>query len=125
MSRTVARTAIAALFALALPIGSPAFGHAFLTRAVPAAGATVTVAPRELTLLFTEKIEPAFCQVQVLGPSGAAIAAGKAHAVQGNDRALSVTVPQLAPGRYTVVWHATSADTHKTEGRFTFTVAPK
>ncbi|MGH7155691.1 MAG: copper resistance CopC family protein [Acetobacteraceae bacterium] len=131
----IARTAITALFALslpiaalfmfALPIAAPAFGHALLVRAVPPAGATVAVPPHEVTLVFTEKVEPAFCQVQVLDPSDGAVAAGKAHGVRGNDRALSVSVPRLSPGRYTVVWHATAADTHRTEGRFTFTVAPK
>jgi methionine-rich copper-binding protein CopC len=30
----------------------------------------------------------------------------------------------LAPGAYTVEWHALSADGHKTNGAFTFTVKP-
>jgi methionine-rich copper-binding protein CopC len=37
---------------------------------------------------------------------------------------LAVPVKPLAAGVYTVLWHATSVDTHKTEGHFTFTVAP-
>jgi copper resistance protein C len=35
-----------------------------------------------------------------------------------------VDLPRLPPGTYTVVWHVTSVDTHKTEGRFDFTVVP-
>ncbi|MGA3399614.1 MAG: copper resistance protein CopC [Acetobacteraceae bacterium] len=31
---------------------------------------------------------------------------------------------KLPAGQYTVIWHVTSVDTHKTEGRFTFSVAP-
>lgn len=125
MRHVIARTAIAGLSMLVLSIAAPAFGHALLVRAVPPAGATVSVAPHEVTLFFSEKIEPAFCRVQLLDAAGAAVATGGAHAIRGNDRALSVGVPRLSPGLYTVVWHATSADTHKTEGRFTFTVAPK
>jgi copper resistance protein C len=34
-----------------------------------------------------------------------------------------VTLPKLPPGTYTVNWHVTSVDTHKTEGNYTFTVA--
>jgi len=30
----------------------------------------------------------------------------------------------LPPGIYTVIWHVTSIDTHKTEGRYQFTVGP-
>jgi hypothetical protein len=35
-----------------------------------------------------------------------------------------VGLPKLGAGVYTVIWHATSVDAHKTEGRFTFTVKP-
>jgi methionine-rich copper-binding protein CopC len=35
---------------------------------------------------------------------------------------LSVQLPKLVPGTYTVSWHVTSVDTHKTEGNFQFTV---
>ena len=33
-----------------------------------------------------------------------------------------VELPRLSPGTYTVIWHVTSVDTHKTEGNFKFTV---
>ena len=32
-------------------------------------------------------------------------------------------LPKLTPGTYTVNWHVTSVDTHKTEGNYKFTVA--
>ena len=31
-------------------------------------------------------------------------------------------IPALPPGTYTVIWHVTSVDTHKTKGSFKFTV---
>ena len=37
---------------------------------------------------------------------------------------LAVGVGPLPPGAYTVEWHAVSVDTHRTEGRFGFTVGP-
>ena len=49
--------------------------------------------------------------------------AGKPVA-QGEGRVLQVKLKPLPPGVYTVVWHVTSVDTHKTEGHFTFTVKP-
>jgi methionine-rich copper-binding protein CopC len=33
-----------------------------------------------------------------------------------------VTLPQLAPGTYTVIWRVLSVDSHITEGRFMFRV---
>ncbi len=37
---------------------------------------------------------------------------------------LVVALPKLPNGVYTVVWHVTSVDTHKTEGRYQFTIGP-
>ena len=37
---------------------------------------------------------------------------------------LSVPLRPLSTGVYKVTWHATSVDTHKTEGSYTFTVGP-
>jgi methionine-rich copper-binding protein CopC len=42
-----------------------------------------------------------------------------------DGRVLSVKLKTLAPGDYSVEWHVTSVDTHKTEGHFTFTVRPR
>jgi methionine-rich copper-binding protein CopC len=36
---------------------------------------------------------------------------------------LTVSVPQLAPGRYRVKWRVLSVDTHVTEGDYSFDVA--
>jgi methionine-rich copper-binding protein CopC len=33
-------------------------------------------------------------------------------------------VKPLAAGTYKVIWHATDADTHKTQGSYRFTVKP-
>ena len=37
---------------------------------------------------------------------------------------MKVSLPNLPPGRYKVLWHALSVDTHTTEGSFTFEVVP-
>jgi hypothetical protein len=102
-----------------LAVASPAFAHAFLKQADPPVGATVH-APHDLRLDFTEKVEPVFCRVTVQAADGKPVATGKLHGANG-DQQLVLTLPALA---YTVTWHATSVDTHKTEGSFHFTVAP-
>ena len=106
----------------ALAFASPAFAHAFLERASPPVGSEVGTSPPELYLTFTEGVEPLFSTIEVSDASGAAIAAGKPHVAPGNDRRLVIDLPELPPGTYTVIWHATSVDTHKTEGSYRFTV---
>ena len=49
---------------------------------------------------------------------------GKPHVAPGNDRRLVIDLPKLSAGTYTVIWHVTSVDTHKTEDSFTFHVGP-
>jgi len=116
VSRVIA-VAAAALVAGAAPAGA----HALLEHASPPVGGRVVTAPATLDLSFSEGVVPRFSNVAVLGPSGEALRTGPPHS--GKDRRdLVVTLPPRAPGRYTVVWHATSEDTHKTEGRFNFTV---
>ncbi|HEY5429297.1 MAG TPA: copper resistance CopC family protein [Solirubrobacteraceae bacterium] len=111
------------VLALAVGLAPSAFAHAFLERAVPAAGSTVAAAPASLRLRYTEAVVPHFCIVQVLDAGGHPVAAGPPRAVEDN-RTLLVDLPNLAPGTYTVVWHVTAEDTHKTEGRFRFSIAP-
>ena len=110
---------------LAMPcIASPALAHAFIEHANPPVGASVDASPPELSIEFTEGVEPMFSKIEVNGAGGAAVATGKPHVAPDNNRRLIIDLPKLPPGTYTVIWHATSVDTHKTEGHFTFTVKP-
>jgi methionine-rich copper-binding protein CopC len=112
-----------ALIGLAVLLPAPpAFAHAFLERASPPVGSEVAASPPELSITFTEGVEPLFSTIEVRGPNGAVIAAGKPHIAPDGNRQLTVTLPKLPPGTYAVNWHVTSVDTHKTEGKYTFTV---
>ena len=116
-------TWLAALTAASLLAFSPvAFAHAFLQRATPAVGATVS-APAALRLTFTERVEPRFSHVTLRTAAGAPVAIGAPQAAAGGQQ-LVVTLPRLPAGRYTVTWRVTSVDTHQTQGSFHFTVAP-
>lgn len=101
---------------------SPAFSHALLEKASPPVGGEVAASPPELSVTFTEDVEPLFSAIEVDGPNGTAMATGKPHVAPDSDRRLVLQLPKLMPGTYTVIWHVTSVDTHKTEGRYTFTV---
>jgi copper resistance protein C len=66
---------------------SGAQAHAFLEHASPLVGSTVPTAPHQLTLSFTQNLEPAFSSVEVTGPNGARVDAGRAR-IGGNTMAL-------------------------------------
>jgi methionine-rich copper-binding protein CopC len=110
-------------FAFALTIASPAGAHAFLDHASPAVGSTVHAPPSQVTLQFTQKLEPAFSTAQVSDSTGKRVDRADARVDDSDPTVLMVSVPQLAPGRYRVSWRVLSVDTHVTEGDYSFDVA--
>jgi len=90
--------------------------HAFLDHLV---GSSVATAPREVSLTFTQNLEAAFSNVEVTGPNGARVDAGKPQ-ISGNT--MRVGLKAAGPGTYHVRWHVLSVDTHTTQGSFTFRV---
>jgi methionine-rich copper-binding protein CopC len=114
------RALIAILTLTTLALGSPCGqAHAFLDRASPLVGSTVPTAPHQLTLRFTQNLEPAFSTVQVTGPNGARVDEGRPR-ISGN--VMHVSIKTAGPGTYHVHWRALSVDTHTTQGSFTFHV---
>jgi hypothetical protein len=77
--------------------------HAFIDRAEPAVGSQIQVSPAQVKIWFTER------EVKI-DHSNAAL--------------LTVSLPELKPGKYKVVWRVVSVDTHTTMGNFEFEVKP-
>ena len=76
-------------------------------------------------LWFTQNLEPAFSAVEIQDAEGKVVEKTDAHLDAQNKSLFLVSVPSLPAGTYTVIWHVVSVDTHKTQGRFKFTVKPK
>ena len=112
------RILLISLLLAALSNAAP-HAHAFLDHASPLVGSTVASAPREVSLTFTQNLEAAFSSVEVTGPNGARVDAGKPQ-ISGNT--MRVGLKAAGPGTYHVHWHALSVDTHTTQGSFTFYV---
>ena len=96
-----------------------AHAHAFLDHADPRVGNKVASPPREVTLWFTQKLEPAFSSVTVTNAAGERVDSGKPR-VSGNQ--MSVSLRAGGSGTYHVNWRVLSVDTHTTNGNFTFQV---
>jgi methionine-rich copper-binding protein CopC len=110
------------VIAAVLAAAAAAHAHAHLDRASPAAGATLTVAPTEVTLHFTQQLEPKFSTIVVRDAAGKQVDKGDPR-VSGEDLSvLKVSLQPLGSGSYKVEWRVISVDTHATKGEYSFRV---
>jgi methionine-rich copper-binding protein CopC len=107
---------------VAITSWAPADAHALLVKSVPAARAALNRAPDRVQLWFNERLEPAFSTASVWSAAGAQV--DRQDALVGPDDAkrLTVTLPGLEPGSYTVRFRVLSVDGHIVEASFLFTV---
>jgi methionine-rich copper-binding protein CopC len=114
------RSSLAGIIPLLLLLATgEATAHAMLDHAEPRVGNKVATAPREVTLWFTQKLEPAFSTITVTNPAGQRVDTGKTR-VSGSQ--MSISLRSGGTGIYHVTWHVLSVDTHMTEGNFSFQV---
>jgi methionine-rich copper-binding protein CopC len=119
----VMRLIIAAASALFVAISAgAASAHAHLDHADPRAGSSLASAPRQISLWFTQNLEPAFSNIEVRDSNGIRVDQGQARLDPSNPKLLQIELKALSPGTYKVLWHVLSVDTHTTEGQFTFRV---
>ncbi|KWA13610.1 copper resistance protein CopC [Burkholderia cepacia] len=118
--RRLAAIAVAGTIVAAAPVAASAHGK--LESAAPATGSTVDTAPDTLRLTFNEDLEPTFSSVKVSDANGNAVSQEKAKIDASNPRVMTIAMPKLAPGAYTVQWVAMTADAHRTKGAYTFRV---
>jgi methionine-rich copper-binding protein CopC len=112
----------AASISLVLAGAGAASAHAELKQASPAVDSTVAAAPTEVTLNFSERLEPAFSAVIVRNAVGKRVDKADGHIDKADRSVIRTSLQPLSPGVYIVEWRALSSDTHRTEGAFVFRV---
>jgi hypothetical protein len=105
-------------------VGQAALAHAYLQHASPPGGSKLSVSPPAVTIAYTEDVEPALSTIEVRNAHGVRVDKSDLHLTGRGGRQLTVSLSALQAGRYTVIWHVTSVDTHRTDGRFEFSVLP-
>ncbi|MFL5561553.1 MAG: copper resistance protein CopC [Gemmatimonadaceae bacterium] len=96
--------------------------HASLLASEPASGAVLMAAPSRIRLLFSEPIESSMSGVSITSAGRTTISV--AVSTDPHDvHALLAPVSGLVPGAYSVRWHVLSADGHRVDGTFTFTIS--
>ena len=99
-----------------------AFAHALLVKSVPAQRSTLTESPARVELWFNERLEPAYSRASVIDEAGAPVDLRDALVSKEDARRLSLSLPPLQPGRYSVKFRVLSVDGHVVESSLTFTV---
>jgi len=120
---TLVRRAALLLLALTLAVTArESWAHAVLVRSAPTARATLSRPPERVSLWFNERLEPAYSGASVWDARGQQVDAADAVVDVGEPRRLSVGVPGLKPGTYTVKFRVLSVDGHLVESQFPFSV---
>ena len=108
--------------ALALP--AAAWAHAALLQTTPVASRVVNVPPKQVSLRYSEPVEPRFAIVSVTNAAGDRETAGPPRRSPADADTLVAPVKRLSEGWYLVYWRVISVDGHPVRGAFTFAVGP-
>lgn len=102
---------------------TPAMAHPKLLSASPAADASDSAAAKEIKLSFSEGVIAKLSGVELKDEGGKTVSTGVPVTDPKDQKQLIVPLPApLAPGRYTVNWHAVSEDTHRVKGQYSLMI---
>lgn len=106
---------------MAALIGTPSavLPHAHLMRSTPQDGSRVSAPIEAIVLSFTEALEPLLINV-TLFRDDKAVSGLSQPLLADNGRTVTISLPHLSAGLYTVSWNVVSIDGHRTEGKFKF-----
>ena len=120
LARFAAGLVLTAGALLALTVTADA--HSLVRFSDPPDGATLVHAPKVVIITFTETPDPTLSRVEILDTSGRQVAGGLVSGVRGSPT-VSVPLPALSDGVYTVSWRTVSAiDGHVATGVFAFAI---
>jgi methionine-rich copper-binding protein CopC len=119
MNLSIARALIASV---AIASAQLAQAHAYPQHQAPAAGATVSSSPNEVSIEFDDGLEPAFSSIAVTDKQGKPVTSAKSVVDPADKKHMSVALNALTPGVYSVAWVAVADDGHRTQGHYSFTL---
>ncbi len=101
----------------------PVSAHALLLSSNPAPNAVLATSPAQVELFFSEPVAQGLSSLIVFDQHGLQADQQDMRVDPSNPERMTVSLPALETGVYTVSWKTVSAaDGHQTEGAFTFSV---
>jgi copper transport protein len=113
-----------ALAALTMAVAAGrASAHATLESTTPVQGSALDVAPRQVSLRFSEDVELELGGLRVRDAAGREVQQGTAFHPRGDRRSVAVRLrDDVADGAYSTTYRVVSADSHPVSGGFVFAV---
>ncbi len=99
-----------------------AHAHAVLVKSEPGRRAVIAKPPGQVRLWFNEALESAYSTVVVSGENGKPVASDPAAVDKIDPKLITLKLPALKAGTYTVRYRVLSIDGHVVDSGFTFTV---
>jgi copper transport protein len=97
------------------------FGHAFVLSSNPSSSQSLAQSPQQVNVFFSEPVDLRFSHLKVLDSNGKEVDKGDVHHLQNDESTLTVSVPLLKDGTYTVSTNVLSqTDGHVTDNAFVF-----
>lgn len=113
---------VPAVLVCAAVLSAPmAWAHAHPQAMNPTPNSTVK-APAEVTMSFTEALEPKFSSLTLTDSKGTRVNKAASQVSSSNTKQMTLALPALPPGAYVVHWVAVASDGHRTQGEYPFTV---
>lgn len=113
--------ALLAAAALLFAAAPAALAHPHPKALVPAVGAVVA-SPPQVRMTFSEALIASFSGLQLKDAAGHVLTGPSALDPAHNSVMFAPVRGHLAPGIYTVEWHAVASDTHHVAGHYSFQV---
>jgi len=97
------------------------YEHAFVTSSSPSASQSLSTSPTKLDVFFSEPVDLKYSKLKVIDQNGKQVDNKDIHHLNGDQSSLSVSLPQLNDGVYTVSTTVLSqTDGHVTDNAFVF-----
>jgi methionine-rich copper-binding protein CopC len=107
---------------LLLAVSTGCWAHAYLVKSSPARRAALSSSPARVVLWFNERLEAQFSHVAVWNDAPQQVDGGDIQVGPDDPKKLSVGIPALPAGTYTVKFRVLSVDGHVVEAEFPFTI---
>jgi methionine-rich copper-binding protein CopC len=120
MTSTVRFGLMLSVLVLVFPASS--WAHAYLVKSSPARRAVLSNPPSRVVLWFNERLEAQFSQLSVWNREGGQVDSGDTQVGPEDLKKLSVGIPPLPAGAYSVKFRVLSVDGHIVEGELPFSV---